>query len=97
MQKGYWSAQGHVAQNVLLGELKGAYFGFGDWVGLMLLGMALLQEWISAGPVEYEDVCVDRGDWAPDWLGWCLALGRGRRGRATLICSRRMIWMQAPV
>src|SRR5271169_191893 len=41
MQKGYLKAQGHMAGNVLQGELKGAYFGFGDWVGLMLIGMAL--------------------------------------------------------
>ncbi len=49
MQKGYWSAQGHEAKNVLLGELKGAYFGFGDWVGMMLLGMALYKNGFLAG------------------------------------------------
>ncbi len=49
MQKGYLSAQGHEAKNVLLGELKGAYFGFGDWVGMMLLGMALYKNGFLAG------------------------------------------------
>jgi uncharacterized protein len=49
MQKGYWAAQGHEAKNVLLGELKGAYFGFGDWVGMMLLGMALYKNGFLAG------------------------------------------------
>jgi len=39
-QKG-WLSQGADAKDALMGELKGAYFGFGDWVGLMLLGMAL--------------------------------------------------------
>src|SRR6187402_2606960 len=32
-QKGYWAAQSHAASDVLKGELKGAYFGFGDWFG----------------------------------------------------------------
>ncbi len=49
MQQGYWKAQGHVAKNVLLGELKGSYFGFGDWVGMMLLGMALYKNGFLPG------------------------------------------------
>jgi uncharacterized protein len=49
MQKGYWAAQGHEAKNVVQGELKGAYFGFGDWVGMMLLGMALYKNGFLAG------------------------------------------------
>ena len=49
MQKGYLKAQGHEAHNVLMGELKGAYFGFGDWVGMMLLGMALYKNGFLAG------------------------------------------------
>lgn len=40
-QAGYWSAQGRNASDVLKGQTKGAYFGFGDWAGMMLLGMAL--------------------------------------------------------
>jgi uncharacterized protein len=49
MQQGYWKAQGHEAKNVLLGELKGAYLGFGDWVGMMLLGMALYKNGFLSG------------------------------------------------
>jgi len=49
MQKGYWAAQGHVAHDVLMGELKGSYFGFGDWVGMMLLGMALYKSGFLTG------------------------------------------------
>jgi uncharacterized protein len=49
MHKGYWKAQGHTAKDVLLGELKGAYFGFGDWVGMMLLGMALYKNGFLSG------------------------------------------------
>jgi uncharacterized protein len=41
MQRGYWKAQMHTARENLMGELKGSYFGFGDWLGMMLLGMAL--------------------------------------------------------
>jgi uncharacterized protein len=49
MQSGYASAQGHRAKDVLLGELKGSYFGFGDWVGMMLLGMALYKNGFLPG------------------------------------------------
>ena len=41
MQKGYWSAVGTRAKDVITGHLKGTYFAFGDWAGMMLLGMAL--------------------------------------------------------
>jgi uncharacterized protein len=47
--KGYWSAQGASAKNVIQGELKGTYFGFGDWVGMMLLGMALFKNGFLTG------------------------------------------------
>ena len=49
MQHGYWKAQGHNAREVLQGELKGAYFDFGDWVGMMLLGMALYKNGFLTG------------------------------------------------
>ncbi len=49
MQQGYWKAQGHEAHDVLMGELKGSYFGFGDWVGMMLLGMALYKNGFLSG------------------------------------------------
>jgi len=49
MQKGYLKAQAHTAKGVLIGELKGAYFGFGDWVGMMLLGMALYKNGFLSG------------------------------------------------
>jgi uncharacterized protein len=49
MQKGYWKAQVHEAKDVLMGELKGSYFGFGDWVGAMLLGMALYKNGFLVG------------------------------------------------
>jgi uncharacterized protein len=49
MQQGYLKAQGHVAHDVLIGQLKGSYFGFGDWVGMMLLGMALYKNGFLPG------------------------------------------------
>lgn len=48
-QKGYWSAQGNVAGHVMRGETKGPYLGFGDWAGMMLLGMALYKNGFLAG------------------------------------------------
>jgi len=48
-QKGYWSAQGNVAHDVMLSETKGPYFGFGDWAGMMLLGMALYKNGFLSG------------------------------------------------
>ena len=49
MQKGYLGVQGHNAGNVLKNEVFGAYFGFGDWVGMMLLGMALYKNGFLPG------------------------------------------------
>jgi uncharacterized protein len=49
MHQGYVKAQMHTAKSVLLGELKGSYFGFGDWVGMMLLGMALYKNGFLPG------------------------------------------------
>ena len=51
-KKGYWSAQGARAKDVLMGHLKGAYFGFGDWVGMMLLGMALYKNGFLPGKLK---------------------------------------------
>jgi uncharacterized protein len=63
MQKGYWKAQAHTAKDVLLGELKGAYFGFGDWVGMMLLGMALYKNGFLGGKLSMKT------------YGWTAAIG----------------------
>jgi uncharacterized protein len=48
-QKGYWSAQGNVVKNVIMGETKGPYFAWGDWAGMMLLGMALYKNGFLSG------------------------------------------------
>jgi uncharacterized protein len=49
LHKGYLAAQGHQAHDVLIGELKGSYFAFGDWVGMMLLGMAMFKNGFLTG------------------------------------------------
>src|SRR5277367_3588913 len=95
MQKGYWKAQGHVAGNVLTGELKGAYFGFGDWVGMMLLGMALYKNGFLAGRLSMKT------------YAWTAAIGLGLAWSVTGFGAykawaghfdmfKTMIWMQAP-
>ncbi|SEG02905.1 uncharacterized protein SAMN05421819_1741 [Bryocella elongata] len=48
-QKSYGSAQGARAQNVAKGEALGAYAGWGDWLGMMLLGMALYKNGFLPG------------------------------------------------
>ena len=65
MQKGYWKAQGHEAKDVLMGELKGAYFAFGDWVGMMLLGMALFKNGFLTGKLSMKT------------YAWTAAIGLG--------------------
>jgi uncharacterized protein len=95
MQKGYWSAQGHVAQNVLLGELKGAYFGFGDWVGLMLLGMALYKNGFLPGRLSMKTYA---------WIaviglsvGWAVTgIGAWKAWAGHFDMFKTYIWMQAP-
>ncbi len=49
MHQGYLKAQMHNAREVLMGELKGSYFAFGDWLGMMLLGMALYKNGFLGG------------------------------------------------
>jgi uncharacterized protein len=95
MQKGYWKAQGHMAGNVLRGELKGAYFGFGDWVGLMLLGMALYKNGFLAGRLSmktYAWIAV---------IGLALAWGVTGFGAYKAWAGhfdmfKTLLWMQAP-
>ncbi len=41
--QGYLAAQGSDAADAFRGETLGAYAGFGDWAGMMLLGMALFR------------------------------------------------------
>jgi uncharacterized protein len=95
MQKGYWKAQAHNAGNVLTGELKGSYFGFGDWVGMMLLGMALFKNGFLAGRLSKKV------------YGWTAAIGLGVAWSVTSVGAwkswaghfdmfQTMLWMLTP-
>jgi uncharacterized protein len=95
MQKGYLKAQGHMAGTVLSGELKGAYFGFGDWVGMMLLGMALYKNGFLAGRLSMKTYA-----WTAT-IGLALAwgvtgLGAYKAWAGHFDMFKTMIWMQAP-
>lgn len=94
-QKGYWKAQGHNAPNVIRGELKGAYFGFGDWVGLMLLGMALYKNGFLPGRLSMKTYV-----WTAV-IGLSLAwgvtgLGAYEAWAGHFDMFKTMLWMQAP-
>jgi uncharacterized protein len=95
MQKGYLKAQAHQAGIVLTGELKGAYFGFGDWVGMMFLGMALYKNGFLTGRLRMK---------AYAWtaiiglaLGWGVTgLGAYKAWAGHFDMFKTLIWMQAP-
>ena len=95
MQKGYLKAQGHTAKDVLMGELKGAYFAFGDWVGMMLLGMALYKNGFLSGRLSMKTYAWTAG------IGLALAWGvtgvgawKAWAGHFDMFQSMR--WMQFP-
>jgi uncharacterized protein len=95
MQKGYWKALGHTAPDVLTNELKGAYFAFGDWAGMMLLGMALYKNGFLAGRLSMKT------------YAWTAVIGLGLAWGVTGFGAykswaghfdmfKTLIWMQAP-
>jgi uncharacterized protein len=95
MQQGYLKAQGHVAKDVLLGELKGSYFGFGDWVGMMLLGMALYRNGFLAGRLSMKTY-----GWTAVIglaIGWGVpGLGAWKSWAGHFDMLQTALWMQAP-
>lgn len=95
MQKGYLKAQGHEAGTVLLGELKGAYFGFGDWVGMMLLGMALYKNGFLAGRLSMKTYA-----WTAVIglaVGWSVTgFGAWKAWAGHFDMFKTLVWMQAP-
>jgi uncharacterized protein len=95
MQKGYLKAQAHTAKDVLMGELKGAYFAFGDWVGMMLLGMALYKNGFLSGRLSMKTYAWTAG------IGLALAWGvtgvgawKAWAGHFDMFQTTR--WMQFP-
>ncbi len=95
MQKGYWKAQAHEAPDVLTGELKGAYFGFGDWVGMMLLGMALYKNGFLPGRLSMKTyvwtAVIGLG------VGWSVVgIGAWKAWAGHFDMFKTALWMQAP-
>jgi uncharacterized protein len=95
MQKGYWKAQAHEAKNVLIGELKGSYFAFGDWVGMMLLGMALYKNGFLAGRLSTKTYA-----WTAVIglaVGWSLTgIGAWKAWAGHFDMFKTTLWMYAP-
>jgi uncharacterized protein len=95
MQQGYWKAQGHEAKNVLLGELKGSYFAFGDWVGMMLLGMALYTNGFLAGRSRMRTYAWTAAIGLT--IGWgTTALGAWKAWAGHFDIFKTALWMGAP-
>jgi uncharacterized protein len=95
MHQGYWKAQGHAASHVLMGELKGAYFGFGDWVGMMLLGMALFKNGFLTGRLSMKTYVWTAATGLG--LGWTVTgVGASRSWAGHFDMFKTLIWMQAP-
>jgi len=95
MQQGYWKAQAHEAKDVLIGEFKGSYFGFGDWVGIMLLGMALYKNGFLPGQLKMKTYA-----WTAV-IGLAIgcgvpALGAWKSWAGHFDMFKTALWMQAP-
>src|ERR1700722_16355107 len=95
MQKGYWKAQGHEAHNVLMGELKGSYFGFGDWVGMMLLGMGMFKNGFLPGRWSVKAYGLTAAIGLP--LAWGLSgLGAWKAWSGHFDLFQTALWMVPP-
>jgi uncharacterized protein len=95
MQQGYWAAQGHEAKNVLIGQLKGSYFAFGDWVGMMLLGMALFRNGFLTGRMRMKTYAWFAAVCLP--IAWGLtALGAWNAWASHFDMFKTALWMEAP-
>ena len=75
--------------DVLMGELKGSYFGFGDWVGMMLLGMALYKNGFLPGRLSTKTYAWIAVIGLVAVVGHQLVLAPGRPGPSTSTCSKR--------
>ena len=95
MQQGYLKAQAHTAGDVLQGELKGAYFAFGDWVGMMLLGKALYKNGFLSGKLSMKTY-----EWTAVIglaVGWSVTgIGAWKAWAGHFDMFQTMRWMQFP-
>ena len=95
MQKGYWAAQAHQAHDVLMGELKGSYFGFGDWVGMMLLGMGMFKNGFLPGRWSVKAYGLTAAIGLP--LAWGLSgLGAWKAWSGHFDLFQTALWMVPP-
>lgn len=93
-QKNYFSAQGARAKEVIQGELKGAYFGWGDWMGMMLLGMALYKNGFLPGRLSTKtyawSAAIGLG------IAWPLiGVGAYEAWKSHFDSIKTMLWMQS--
>jgi uncharacterized protein len=95
MQKGYWPAQAHRAHEVLMGELKGSYFAFGDWVGMMLLGMAMYKNGFLPGRWSLKAYALTAAIGLP--LAWGLSgFGAWKAWAGHFDMFQAALWMTTP-
>jgi len=95
MHQGYWKAQMHTAREVLLDELKGSYLGFGDWLGMMLLGMALYKNGFLPGRLKRKTYVWTASIALP--LSWTVtALGAYKTWAGNFDQLRAGLWMMLP-
>jgi uncharacterized protein len=94
-QRGYWSAQGNNVRNVIQGETKGPYFAWGDWAGMMLLGMALYKNGFLSGKLSTKTyvwtAVIGLG------ISWPLiAVGAFEAWKSHFDLIKTYLWMQVP-
>lgn len=95
MQKSYLSAQGTTASNTAQGEVLGAYVGWGDWMGMMLLGMALYKNGFLSGKLRTKtyvwSAVIGLG------IAWPLiAVGAFEAWKSHFAEVTTLLWLQAP-
>jgi uncharacterized protein len=83
------------AKNAFQGETMGAYAGFGDWMGMMLLGMALFKNGFLTGKLTTRTyvlfAVIGLG------IGWSLTfLGAWEAWKSGFDEVKTYLWMQAP-
>jgi uncharacterized protein len=95
MHQGYWKAQMHTARENLMGELKGSYFAFGDWLGMMLLGMALYKNGFLAGRLRMKTYAWTAAVGLP--LSWgVIGLGAWKAWAGHFDLLQSALWMVPP-
>jgi uncharacterized protein len=78
-----------------MGELKGSYFAFGDWVGMMLLGMAMYKNGFLPGRWSLKAYALTAAIGLP--LAWGLSgLGAWKAWTGHFDMFQAALWMTPP-